>query len=160
MTSTLPETKALIERGDEGQVEEWVTSTAASDGYDTRIWLCREKAGAGKAQLGRFQRLLKGYEVDGEPETGKKAVRLGPLVPFFKSGRVRLVRGPWIQRFLTHLTGLPGPPDDVGDALAAGLQQLCEKTGRATIKQVADSLEDSMDAFKQAAPPHDPEWPW
>lgn len=86
---------AVIERGDDAQVEGWVQACAGHpdgerhqrelhlrevDGRGCRIWLCRERAGAGKAQLGHYQRLLRGWEVDGEPETGKKSTRWGPAV--------------------------------------------------------------------------------
>ncbi len=124
-------------RWDSGDVEDQVLKTAGAraktdddedqqppDGPDVPIWFCRERGGAGKSQVEHYARLLKGYTVDGEVETGEKVTRLGPLASQAKAGNVYLVRGPWNERYISAMERLPARPDDVGDASAAGFDRL------------------------------------
>lgn len=124
-------------RWDHGDVEDRVLKTAGArprkpddeiqgpqDGPDVPIWFCRERAGAGKSILAHYVRLLKGYTVDGDVETGEKGPRLGPLASQAKGGNVVLVRGEWNDRYLSAMERLPARPDDVGDASAAGFDRL------------------------------------
>ena len=139
---------AMLGRWDGGAVEQVVTETAKIDGPDVRIWFCRERAGAGKSQLQHYVRLLQGYQVDGEPETGAKDVRLQPLATQAKFGHFRFVRDEaaparedgreWagVATLIRHLLRLPDKPNDVGDAAAAGYAQLCGDTD--TDREVAD----------------------
>lgn len=123
-------------RWDSGDVEDRVLKTAGArprgsddearppDGPDVPIWICRERGGAGKSQVDHYRRLLKGWVVDGEVETGEKVVRLGPLASQAKARNVFLVRGPWNETYLKAMERLPARPDDVGDASAAGFDRL------------------------------------
>jgi len=139
---------AMLGRWDGGAVEQVVTETAKIDGPDVRIWFCRERAGAGKSQLQHYVRLLQGHQVDGEPETGAKDVRLQPLATQAKFGHFRFVRDEaaparedgreWagVATLIRHLLRLPDKPNDVGDAAAAGYAQLCGDGD--TDREVAD----------------------
>lgn len=125
-------------------VEERVKGTAAADGREVPIWICAERAGAGKRDMARWTRLLVGYEVNGEPETGDKGVRLLPLIALAERGLVRLVRDAperrWNETLVQHLLYLTkdgkGRPNDVGDAAAAGLERLAEQAERGGVPSV------------------------
>ena len=152
---------AMIGRWDGGTVERIVHETAKIDGRDVRIWFCRERAGAGKSQLQSYVRLLQGYAVDGEPETGAKDVRLQPLAAQAKFGNVRFVRDEaappredghnWagVATVIRHLLRLPDKPNDVGDALAAGYAQICGDDDSA--RQAGDVIEAFNELAEDAA---------
>lgn len=141
-------------RWDSGDVELLVKKTAKADGPDCRIWLCRERAGAGKAQLGHYARLLRGYVVDGDIESGEKELRLGPVASQVKHGNVYVVDdgGEWVERFLDLAEELPARPAlDMGDALSAGFQQLefveqeAEESPALADRDLTEALEDELD---------------
>lgn len=118
---------AEIGRWDAAEVEERVVRKAQETRDLTRrVRICRERAGAGKAQLEHYVRLLQGFDVVGDVESGEKEVRLRPLVAQARHGHFGYVRGPWNETFKTHLLGLPSRPDDVGDAASAGYADLAE----------------------------------
>jgi predicted phage terminase large subunit-like protein len=100
----------------------------AADGRDVPIRLCREWAGAGKAVGDRYERLLVGWDVKADVESGKKEVRMRPFVAQAQRGRVYLVRGPWNARYRSHMLALTddgkGRPNDAGDATARALETL------------------------------------
>lgn len=98
------------------------------DGKDVKIWFCRERAGAGKAQLKYYVRVLAGWTVDGDIETGEKPVRLGPLAAQAKHGNVLIRRGPWNDTLIAQLEHAPAKPDDVGDAASAGFEQIVQES--------------------------------
>lgn len=143
-------------RWDAGDVEDHVLKTAGAreldkdgddpqlpsipDGPEVPLWFCKERGGAGKSQVAYYARLLKGYEVDGDVETGEKVTRLGPLASQAKAGNVYLVRGDWNERYLSALERLPARPDDVGDASAAGFDRLVLAEGGMTGQEVAQSF--------------------
>lgn len=143
-------------RWDHGDVEDRVLKTAGArsrsesdeiqgpqDGPEVPIWFCRERAGAGKSILAHYVRLLKGYEVDGDVETGEKGPRLGPLASQAKAGNVHLVRGEWNDRYLAAMERLPARPDDVGDASAAGFDRLV-LTEHYTPSEIAQAMQEDQ----------------
>ena len=116
-------------------VEQLLEEVAKEDGREVPIWICAERAGAGKRDMARWVRLLAGHDVQGEPETGDKGVRLQPLQALAERGLVRIVRDSperrWNTTLVQHLLHLTrdgkGRPNDVGDAAAAGLDRLAEQ---------------------------------
>lgn len=115
-------------RWEPGEVEDQVQRTAADDRARfgaVRQWLCREKAGAGKAQLHRFVRLLAGHDADGDSESGPKATRLAPLAAQAQHRNVVFLEDPTNERQLGLLEGLPArKAEDYGDAVSAAFEQV------------------------------------
>lgn len=67
-------------------------------------------------------------ECGGEPARGPKLTRWKPLAAAANNQKVKLQRGPWNEKLLTHLHGLPDiPHDDLGDA-AGGAYRRIEKS--------------------------------
>lgn len=95
-------------------------------GRSVPVRICREHAGAGKAVGARFVRLLAGWDVKAEIESGRKDVRMQPFVAQAEAGNVFLVRGPWNARYISHMLALPDKPDDAGDATARALEALTD----------------------------------
>lgn len=142
----------VLGRWDDGDVERHVLATADADGTDVPIWFLRERAGAGKAQLQRYVRLLQGFDVGGEPESGDKEVRQGPLAAQAKAGNVYLLED-LDPRFLAHLCRA-GRPDDVKDTCSAGYARLLEG-GRPFTEADAKALLEA-NGLGQGPPPPPP----
>lgn len=73
-------------------VEEAVQATAKSDGWGVPIIIEQEKAGAGKAVVEHYQRLLAGYTVKAGKIEGTKEQRATPYSAMQQMGRVWLPR--------------------------------------------------------------------
>lgn len=71
-------------------VEQLVQETAMIDGYEVKILIEQEKAGAGRALVEHYQRLLRGYQVEPAKIDGSKEVRARPYSAMQNSGRVWL----------------------------------------------------------------------
>lgn len=71
-----------------GAVEDLVLQTAREDGYGVKIIIEQEKAGAGKAQVEHYQRILPGYVVEpGKASDGTKEQRATPYSALQNKGR-------------------------------------------------------------------------
>lgn len=82
-------------------VEELVERTAKRDGFETRIVIEQERAGAGKALVSRYERLLRGYMVSGRKAEGSKEVRARPYSAMQQKGRFLLPQGaPWLTEWI------------------------------------------------------------
>lgn len=114
-------------RGDPQEVEATIKNTAALDGHNVEIILPQDPGQAGKAQAEYFIRMLTGYRVRAERETGDKATRAAPFSSQANAGNVSLVRAPWNRTFLDELGQFPaGAHDDQVDAAAGAFSALCE----------------------------------
>jgi predicted phage terminase large subunit-like protein len=89
---------------------------------------------AGKSDLQSFVRLLNGFSVFRQQETGSKLTRANPLAAQAYHGNVRVVAGPWVEAFLAEahrFTGAEGGVDDQVDATAHGFNWLTVQPGTA-----------------------------
>ncbi|MCG4273908.1 phage terminase large subunit [Acetobacter senegalensis] len=113
-------------RGAPQEVEAAIKNTAALDGPGVEIVLPQDPGQAGKAQAEYFIRMLSGYRVRAERETGDKATRAAPFSSQANAGNVSLVRAPWNRTFLDELGQFPaGAHDDQVDAAAGAFSALC-----------------------------------
>lgn len=71
-------------------VEELVKNTAQQDGFNVPVFIEQEKAGAGKALVEHYQRLLGGFQVQPAKIEGSKEVRATPYSAMQQAGRVWL----------------------------------------------------------------------
>lgn len=110
-------------------VEDLVRQTAALDGTAVEIWLGQEPGSSGKMVVDDYQRrVLPGYAVYGQRETGAKADRAKPASSAAEAGNIHLVAGSWNPTFLDprgDVLMFPfGVHDDVVDCLAGAINVL------------------------------------
>jgi predicted phage terminase large subunit-like protein len=88
-------------------------------------WTGQEPGSGGKRQAEQFVRMLAGYAVAAEPETGSKEVRAAPFASQCEAGNVRLVKGAWNAQFIEELCAFPnGAHDDDVDAASGAFGKL------------------------------------
>jgi predicted phage terminase large subunit-like protein len=106
-------------------VEATVLATARLDPRGTRIWLPQDPGQAGKSQCESYARLLSGFSIHFERETGDKITRAQPFSAQCEAGNVSLVRAPWNEAYLQCLEGFPeGTHDDDVDASSGAYAQV------------------------------------
>lgn len=85
----------------------------------------QEPGSAGKRESWRIVRSLAGLDAKGVPSTGDKLTRAKPLAIQAEIGNVYLLKGPWNERWLTHMHAQPEwPHDDEMDAAGGAFQDL------------------------------------
>ena len=106
-------------------VERLLRNTAAQDGKAVKIRIPQDPGAAGKSTAAHQIKLLAGYDVRAELETGSKEVRANPVSAQAEAGNVKLVRGPWNEAFLDEVSMFPnGANDDQVDALSGAFASL------------------------------------
>lgn len=112
-------------RGTPAEVERAIRSTAEQDGRGVDVYVPQDPGQAGKAQAAYLIGKLAGWRAKAVIETGSKEVRAGPFAAQCEAGNVQLVRGPWLDDFLTELTAFPNAAhDDQVDAASGAFQAL------------------------------------
>jgi len=105
-------------------VELLVRHTASLDGRAVPIWIEQEPGSSGAFVVDHYARnVLKGYAVRGNRATGSKLLRADPVSSAAEGGRIKLVKGSWINDFLDELALFPsGSHDDQVDALSGAFE--------------------------------------
>jgi predicted phage terminase large subunit-like protein len=110
------------------KVDELVLQTARFDRQrfpSIKIRGEQEPGRSGKKAVEAFVKMLAGYDVQCELNSGSKADRARPLASQAGIGNVKLVRGPWIESFISELALFPrGKHDDIVDAASGALNIL------------------------------------
>jgi len=127
---------ATAEQIGPAEIERTFKNTAEQDrarcAAEEREYLLRwemEGGSAGKRDTYRLISELQGYDARGIKSTGDKITRAKPLAVQAEAGNVYLLRGPWIERWLTQMNAIPDwPHDDEMDAAAGAYFDLT--TGR------------------------------
>lgn len=84
-----------------------------------------EPGSAGKRETARLVGKCAGFDAAGRRSTGDKLQRMKELSVQAEAGNVKLLAGPWNERFLAHMHAIPdGPHDDVADASAGAFLDL------------------------------------
>ena len=105
------------------EVEQLLKNTASQDGKTCKIGWGKDPGQAGKAQTLNYVRMLAGYWVMPEAETGDKVTRFGPASAQCRAGNVKILRGPWNEDFFRALEGFPDlMHDDDVDAFAGAVE--------------------------------------
>ncbi len=108
-----------------------ITSAAATDPAGTRIVIPQDPGQAGKDQAQQLVRMLAGYLVDIERESGSKEVRAGGWSAQQRARNVVLVEGAWNGPFVAEHAMFPlGTHDDQVDAASGALNRLVAKDGK------------------------------
>ena len=118
---------SVEERKTPADVERLVSTTASFDGPGVEIFIEEEGGASGKSLVSHYQRnVLRGYAVHGIRPSGDKITRAKPFSAACQNSLVRLVRGPWVGRFLDALVGfgVKGVHDDTADAANGAHAQL------------------------------------
>ncbi len=110
--------------------------TAESDGDETFILIVQDPGSAGVDTVQHDLVNLEGFAVSVIRETGSKVVRAQPFAAACEGGRVKLVRGPWVEAFLDEICAFPdGANDDQVDTPVGGYSYLAKRFGGDTRKQ-------------------------
>lgn len=129
------------------RVEGMLLATAHDDGKATRIHIPQDPAAAGKAQMESHRRLLAGFNVRfATTLSGDKVTRFAPFSAQAdpgagKYGNVKVLKGPWNERWFTQLEAFPeGAHDDDADATAEAFNGLTGMygPGEALIDMIRD----------------------
>lgn len=108
-----------------------VLATAELDGKACHISFAQDPGQAGKAQVEAYVRMLAGWVVRAEPETGDKTTRQAPFSAQCEANNVAIVRGAWNEPFLQTLEAFPtkGVHDDDVDAGGGAFTYLTKRLG-------------------------------
>lgn len=111
-------------RGSPGAVRRSLINTASQDGKRTLIDFPQDPGQAGKAQAQDLAAHLAGYNVRYSPESGDKILRANPFSAQCEAGNVKLVRGSWIEDFLSEVEYFPNGYKDQVDASVRAFSRL------------------------------------
>lgn len=96
-------------RKNTGDVERAVLETAKRDGYSVPIVIEQEKAGAGRAVVEHYQRILVGHIVKAGKIEGTKEQRATPYSSYQQQSRVWLPKGAdWIEEWVKEHQAMMG----------------------------------------------------
>lgn len=85
-----------------------ISTTAELDGKGVYISLPQDPGQAGKVQAQDYVKMLAGFTVKAEPESGDKVIRAEPFAAQCEAGNVFLLRGDWNADYLDELCSFPG----------------------------------------------------
>lgn len=112
---------------DPAQTDTQMKNTAVQDGKRTAIRFEQEGGASGKRDTHHIVTMLNGYDVRGIPPQGDKIVRAKPLAAQALAGNVKLLRGPWNERWLKSMHAQDGSGkihDDDMDAASGMYNEL------------------------------------
>ncbi|MGO1121225.1 phage terminase large subunit [Rhodovibrionaceae bacterium A322] len=115
-------------RADGPEVRRAIAATARRDGPSVQISLPQDPGQAGKVQAQDFARLLAGWRLSIERETGDKVTRAEPAAAQAEAGNIKLLSAPWNGVFLEEAALFPNSAHkDQIDALSGALALLAAK---------------------------------
>jgi predicted phage terminase large subunit-like protein len=100
-------------------VERLVKTVAQSDGHNVEIALPIDPGQAGLSQIVSYTKLLSGYPIISERQTGSKVTRALAAAAQANIGKISLLKAPWNAALQEELASFPsGLHDDQVDALS------------------------------------------
>lgn len=134
-------------------IERAILSTAQQDGASVEISLSQDPGQAGKAQISHLTRMLAGYVVRAERETGPKEVRATPFAAQVEGGNVKLVKAAWNDAFISELEVFPNAThDDQVDAAAGAFNAFLVNPDHAGFLAMVQSENSERAKAKGAGP--------
>jgi predicted phage terminase large subunit-like protein len=119
------------ERVDPAATDNAIRNYAGQDGRSVAIRWEEEGGASGKRDSRNIAIMLNGYDVRGIKPQGDKLVRARGLSSQALAGNVKLVRGTWNERWLTHMHGQPDlAHDDIMDASSGAYNELAGNVPR------------------------------
>jgi len=120
------------ERMEPAKTDALLKNTASQDGRRVAVRWEMEGGASGKRDNRNLAALLVGYDARGVRPQGDKITRARGLAAQSLAGNVKLVRGPWNERWLNHMHGQPDlAHDDIMDASSGAFNELVNPTLRA-----------------------------
>jgi predicted phage terminase large subunit-like protein len=105
-----------------------ILQTVSRDGRVVRQVFPNDPGSAGDAQISAMKRMLAGFPVYDERETGSKEVRAEPVASQIAGENIVIARAHWNTEFVEELRTFPrGRHDDQVDTLAGGFNYLVAK---------------------------------
>jgi len=105
-----------------------IRATAEQDGPLVRSGVPQDPGAAGKEVVAAMRRLLAGFAVYDETETGSKELRAEPLAAQVGGGNIAVVRSHWTSDLVEEFRTFPlGKHDDQVDAAARAFNSLARK---------------------------------
>jgi predicted phage terminase large subunit-like protein len=102
-----------------------IKSTAVGDGKRIEVSLPKDPGQAGKVQGRSHVKLLAGWNVHVERETGDKLSRAVPLATQAEAGNLWYVEGPWNEEYIDEMCNFPGGArKDIADASSGAFGRL------------------------------------
>ena len=107
-------------------VERTVKQHAMMDTINVQVWIEQEPGASGKALIDYYRsKALPTFTVTGAKSSGSKVVKATPFANKVGQGVVKMLAGPWNERFITELEAFPlGEHDDQVDAVSGGINHL------------------------------------
>lgn len=114
-----------------GERNNIILRTAERDGTDVRIRIPEDPGAAGKDAAHHIVKMLAGFPVRAERETGSKEIRAEPLAAIMEAGMVSMVEAPWNRDLVEEFRQFPlGTHDDIVDAASSAFNMLAKKRVR------------------------------
>lgn len=114
-----------------GERNEIIRRTAEQDGRSVKQCFAQDPGQAGVDQVHAIRRLLDGFSLEFERETGSKETRADPYASQVEGGNIVLVRSHWTTDFVEEHRQFPnGKNDDQVDVSARGNNILARGGGR------------------------------
>lgn len=110
-----------------GERDRIIRATAEADARRGHVetWGPQDPGQAGVVDADAFKRLLAGYTVRTERESGDKVTRAGPFAAQAEAGNVRVLRARWTGAYIDELVNFPtGVHDDQVDASSGAFAKL------------------------------------
>jgi predicted phage terminase large subunit-like protein len=108
-----------------GVVREKIKAISAADGSEVIITIPKDPAQAGIDQVEAYARALAGHILRPRAPTGDKELRATPFATVVDLNQVRMLKGPWNEKFIAELRTFPsGANDDQVDAIADAFNEL------------------------------------
>lgn len=116
---------ATEERMEPARTDNAMRSRAQQDGRGVLVRWEQEGGASGKRDSRSIATMLNGYDAVGVRPQGDKVTRARGLASQALAGNVKLVRGAWNDRWLTHMHAFPeGKHDDLADASSGAYNAL------------------------------------
>ena len=116
-----------------GRVDTLIKNTATHDGVDVTVRFEREGGASGVRDARNTVTMMAGYDVRAVSPQGDKVQRAKGLAAQAEAGNVKLVRGPWNDRYLRTLHSFPeGAHDDEVDASSGAFNDLVREVRQPT----------------------------
>jgi predicted phage terminase large subunit-like protein len=117
-------------RAEGHEVRQLVKTTAQRDGRHCEVSLPKDPGQAGKVQATDFVKMLAGWDVHAEAETGDKETRAQPVAAQAYHGNLLIRRANWNEEFLEEVCLFPAAPhDDQVDALSGAFARFVTVVG-------------------------------
>lgn len=117
------------------KTDKHMLNTATQDTKTVAVRFEQEGGASGKRDAHHIVSMFAGYDAKGIPPIGDKITRAKPLAAQAEAGNVKLLSGPWNERWLNHMHGQPDlAHDDEMDAASGCYNELLKGATKKTAR--------------------------